>query len=141
MTKLTLQNVLNILGNPTSAANTINENNTLIEAALENTLSRDGATPNQMAADIDMNHNDLLNVGLLQVDDLLVDGSSTEGVLSRIEESLAQVIQSANDAEQSELAAAASADEAQVYAEMVGAAVYDFSFDSDPELPGYDWSE
>lgn len=34
-----------------------------------------------------------------------------------------------------------SATEAQMYAEMVGAAVYDFSFDSDPELPGYDWSE
>lgn len=38
-------------------------------------------------------------------------------------------------------AAASSATDAEMYAEMVGAAVYDFSFDSDPELPGYDWSE
>lgn len=37
--------------------------------------------------------------------------------------------------------AQAAATEAAGYAEMVGAAVYDFSFDSDPDLPGYDWSE
>lgn len=38
-------------------------------------------------------------------------------------------------------AAAASATEAEMYAEMVGAAVYDFNFDSDPETPGYDWND
>lgn len=37
--------------------------------------------------------------------------------------------------------AQAAATEAQAYAEMVGAAVYDFNFDSDPETPGYDWND
>lgn len=63
MAKLTLADVTNILGNPTSAANTINANNALIEAALENTLSRDGTAPNQMSSDLDLNGNDLLNSG------------------------------------------------------------------------------
>jgi hypothetical protein len=31
--------------------------------------------------------------------------------------------------------------EAAMYAEMVGAAVYDFNFDSDPSTPGYDWND
>lgn len=37
-------------------------------------------------------------------------------------------------------ASASSATDAASYALMVGAAVYDFSFDSDPSTPGYDWS-
>jgi len=40
----------------------VNANNALIEAALENTLSRDGTTPNTMSADLDMNGYSLLNV-------------------------------------------------------------------------------
>lgn len=36
--------------------------------------------------------------------------------------------------------AQAAATEAQMYADMVGAVVYDFSVDSDPLTPGYDWS-
>lgn len=74
MAKLTLADVTNILGNPTSAANTINNNNTLIETALENTLSRDGSTPNLMNSDIDLNNNDVLNVGTLDADRLMLDG-------------------------------------------------------------------
>lgn len=39
------------------------------------------------------------------------------------------------------ISAEASATEAAMYAEMVGAAVYDFNFDSDPSTPGYDWND
>jgi len=46
----------------------LNENFLAIITALENTLSRDGTTPNQMSADIDMNGNDLLNVGDIYID-------------------------------------------------------------------------
>lgn len=73
MAKLTLADVANLMGNPTSAANTINANNALVEIALENTLSRDGTTPNQMEADIDMNNNDILNVDSLDVETLSAD--------------------------------------------------------------------
>jgi len=40
-----------------------NANNTLIETALENTLSRDGTAPNQMSAALDMNGNEIPNLG------------------------------------------------------------------------------
>lgn len=42
--------------------NTVNNNFDDIETALDKCLSRDGETPNQMNADIDLNDNDLLNV-------------------------------------------------------------------------------
>ncbi|SRR6266550_3821768 len=61
MAKLTLSDVSNI-GNPHSISNTIGDNNSLIEAAVENTLSRDGTSPNQMSADLDMNSNSILNL-------------------------------------------------------------------------------
>jgi len=57
-----------------SAITTINQNMDLIETAVENTLSRDGTTPNQMGADIDLNGNDLLNVNTLDADVIILDG-------------------------------------------------------------------
>lgn len=75
MAKLTLADVSNILGNPSSAQTTINTNNGLVEAALENTLSRDGSTPNQMLADIDLNNNDLLNVQTVETESLVLNGT------------------------------------------------------------------
>ena len=62
MAKLTHSNLTQLSSNETSAVNTINANGALTEAALENTLSRDGSTPNTMSAAIDMNSNKLLNV-------------------------------------------------------------------------------
>lgn len=59
--KLTLADFVS-LTNETSAVAQLNSNNTLIEAALENTLSRDGTTPNTMSADLDMNSNQILNL-------------------------------------------------------------------------------
>jgi len=59
MAKLTLTDVTS--GYQTPA--TINANNALIEAALELTLSRDGTSPNTMTANLDMNTNDIVNVG------------------------------------------------------------------------------
>ena len=44
------------------SSNRLNENFDAIEAALENTLSRDGTTPNQMSAVLDMNSNRIINL-------------------------------------------------------------------------------
>lgn len=41
---------------------TVNANNTAIEAAVENTLSRDGTSPNTMGAELDMNSNQITNL-------------------------------------------------------------------------------
>lgn len=60
--KLTLSDLQN-LNNEASVVNTINANNAAIEAALENTLSRDGTAPNAMGADLDMNSHRIYNLG------------------------------------------------------------------------------
>jgi hypothetical protein len=65
MAKITLNDLSNITGQETSAIAAINSNNTAIETAIENTLSRDGTSPNGMNADLDMNGNDIINAGLI----------------------------------------------------------------------------
>lgn len=61
MTKVTLNDLTN-LNNQQSSINTINGNNTTIETAFDNTLSRDGSNPNQMEATLDMNSNHVINL-------------------------------------------------------------------------------
>lgn len=61
MSKLSLADLANIQ-NDTTATTTINSNSDLIETAMENTLSRDGTSPNQMGANLDMNNNKILNL-------------------------------------------------------------------------------
>ena len=61
MAKLTLDTLAS-LSNETTAISTINDNSDAIEAAIENTLSRDGTSPNSMGADLDMDSNRILNL-------------------------------------------------------------------------------
>lgn len=74
MAKLTLNDLTNITGQETSAINTVNDNNQLIETALENTLSLDGTTPNSMLADLDMDMNNIINVNNIDVISITIDG-------------------------------------------------------------------
>lgn len=110
MAKLTLTDLSNITGAESTAISTINSNSAAIEAALENTLSRDGTTPNTMSADLDMNSNDILNVGNISVDDLTVDGVS-------IDTQVASAASSASAAASSASSSASSAASAQGYSE------------------------
>lgn len=57
-----------------SAINTLSQNWDAIEEAFDNTLSLDGGTPNAMRADLDLNGNALLNVGVIDVDELTLNG-------------------------------------------------------------------
>lgn len=59
MAKLTLNDVTTGYQSTTAA----NANNALIEAAMENTVSRDGTTPNTFTGNMDMNGNSILNLG------------------------------------------------------------------------------
>lgn len=61
MAKVTLVDVGNLI-EATTAATTINSNSAAIEAAVEKTLSRDGTSPNQMQAALDMNSNRIVNL-------------------------------------------------------------------------------
>lgn len=60
MAKLTLTDLASLENDTAIAA--INANNTLIETALENTLSRDGASPNTMSGNFDMNSKQIINL-------------------------------------------------------------------------------
>lgn len=61
MAKLVTDDLVNLV-NQTTAVLTINENFEAVEAALENTLSRDGTTPNTMEANLDMNSRRIFNL-------------------------------------------------------------------------------
>lgn len=60
MSKVTLTDVA--AGPTTAMALNINSNNQSIEAAFDNTLSRDGTSPNTMESSLDMNSNRILNL-------------------------------------------------------------------------------
>lgn len=53
----------------------LNTNFQRIDTALQDALSRSGGSPNTMSADIDMNSNDLLNVGNIDVESITIDGT------------------------------------------------------------------
>lgn len=71
----------------------------------------------------------------------LVSDQASAAILAQMESLAASVTETVEEATSDAISTAqAAATEAQMYADMVGAAVYDFSFDSDPDQPGYDWS-
>lgn len=73
--KLTTEDLASLTSESAAVAR-INANMAIIEAALENTLSRDGTSPNEMEADLDMNSNDILNAGTVNTETLVLDGVS-----------------------------------------------------------------
>jgi len=61
MSKISLTSLVN-LQNETTAVNAINNNNAALTTAFDNTLSRDGTSPNPMLSNLDMNSNQILNL-------------------------------------------------------------------------------
>jgi hypothetical protein len=72
MSKLTITPILSNYQSTTQ----LNNNFNLIATAIENTLSRDGSTPNAMSADLDLNGYAILNVSSLDVSSLTNGGTS-----------------------------------------------------------------
>lgn len=60
MSKITLQDITQITA--ASSATVINNNNATLEEAIDNTISRDGTSPNEMNASLDMNSNPIINL-------------------------------------------------------------------------------
>lgn len=91
MSKLTLPDIGN-LANGSSARTAINDNFAAISEALDNTVSRDGQTPNQMEADLDLNSHKLINVAD-PVDDLdAVNKRSVEPLVNEFASQIAETI-------------------------------------------------
>ncbi len=63
MPKVTLNNISNITGNPGSAAANINANFQAVSDQIDLLVSRDGEAVNTMVSAIDMNSNEILNLG------------------------------------------------------------------------------
>ena len=67
----------------TSANNTVstlNSNFTALNTQLDNTISRDGSTPNTMTADLDLNSNDLLNAAAVRTAMLYIAGEIVNSI-------------------------------------------------------------
>lgn len=65
MSKVNLNSITNLSGNPGSAETNINANFAALQAQIDLLLSRDGEAPNPMLADLDMNSHNLINVGAI----------------------------------------------------------------------------
>ena len=77
------------------ASNTqLNSNFEALNDKLDNTLSLDGSTPNSMGADLDLNGNDVINVGSFSFQ----GGDTLEGYVDDAAASAAAAAQSALDA-------------------------------------------
>lgn len=78
------------VGSGFASRETINNNFTEVTEHFDNFLSLDGETPNAMLADLDMNSNDILNVGtvtatLLVADDVTLRSTDAAGFLTQAE--------------------------------------------------------
>lgn len=63
MAKVNILRLDSVTNNDTTATSSINTNFHAIQQAMENTLSRDGTTPNFMDSDLDMNSYRIINAG------------------------------------------------------------------------------
>ena len=94
----------------------LNNNFTALKDAFDNTLSRDGSTPNTMTADFDLNGQDLLNVKDTYTDNLFVGGIDLNASIAASNAASAAAGVSAGEAAVSADSAAASAVEAALIA-------------------------
>lgn len=105
MAKLLLTDLTN-LQNETTAVSAVNSNNTAIETAIENTLSRDGTAPNSMSGNIDMNSNRILNLPAPVADQEPARKVDLDGLEASVE--LAALQSAVADAETAQAAAEAA---------------------------------
>ncbi len=98
---------------------TINDNSDKIEAAFDNTISRDGSGPNQMEADLDLNSNDILNVGLINVTDLTIQGQNVSALIEASVTAVEAAIQAAISASNASISAISASDDAAMVASQL----------------------
>ena len=63
MSKVDIKRLDSVTKNDTTATKQINDNFQALQAAIENTVSRDGTVPNYMDADLDLNSYRIINAG------------------------------------------------------------------------------
>ena len=88
----------------------VNTNFAAIKAALQETVSREGTSPNNMEAALDMDAESIINAGNISAVDVIVSGESIVPLVAGAQASAAASAASAVDSDASADASAASAD-------------------------------
>ena len=107
MSKVDIKRLDSVTKNDTTATEQINDNFQALQAAIENTVSRDGTVPNYMDADLDLNSYRIINAGAP------VEGKDVV-TLEYFEEKAGGAIEAAAEAKASASKAASSAQSALV---------------------------
>ena len=107
MSKVDIKRLDSVTKNDTTATKQINDNFQALQAAIENTVSRDGTVPNYMDADLDLNSYRIINAG----DPV---GERDVVTLKYFEEKAGGAIEAAAEAKTSASKAASSAQSALV---------------------------
>src|SRR5688572_15219833 len=100
MAKLEISNYGSIRSD--AALTKLNSDMALIEAALENTLSRDGTSPNTMSASLDMNANQIINLPAATVNGQAIRYNEFAPIVAAID----AIDEAVEDAEASAISAA-----------------------------------
>ena len=114
MPKVSIRTLDSVTHNDTTATTLINENFAALQDAIENTLSRDGSTPNFMDANLDLNSYKIINAGDPENDHDVI----TKGWFDQFVEDASTAASTANAAAER---AASSAQSALVSAQTAGA--------------------
>lgn len=128
MSKISLRRLDSTTKNDTAATSLINENFSTIQAAIDNSISRDGSTPNFMNAILDMNSYRIINAGeAVDENDVVTLKTLNE----RIGDGISVAVDAANraqaaatDAENSAVSALNSAAYAEYYAKDIKFGMY-----------------
>ena len=107
MSKVDIKRLDSVTKNDTTATEQINDNFQALQAAIENTVSRDGTVPNYMDADLDLNSYRIINAGAP------VEGKDVV-TLEYFEEKAGGAIEAAAEAKASASKAASSAQSALI---------------------------
>ena len=114
--KVKIKRLDSVTANDTAATLLINENFQAIQTAIENTLSRDGTTPNFMDANLDLNSYKIINCGEATEDKDVV-------TLKYVKDAIGNAAEDAANAAASAAQAASSAQSALVSSANAAAAV------------------
>lgn len=116
MSKIDIVRLDSVTNNDTTATASINTNFNTIKQAFENTLSRDGTTPNFMDADLDMNTHRIINAADPTQDNDVITKAYFDERVADVSNVAQQALASASQAAQSAQNSLVSSQESQTSA-------------------------